>query len=244
MRFDVITIFPELFDPFLKVSLLGKAVEAGILDIGVHNLRNWGVGPHRKVDDQPFGGGAGMVMAAGPILEAVEAVRRTGGRVLLLAAGGRRFDHRLAAELAAAPQVVLVCGRYEGIDDRVAGLAGAEAVSVADAVLAGGEVPALLVIEAVARLLPGVLGNLDSLTEESFTGGLLEYPQFTRPAELAGERVPEVLLSGDHAKVAAWRRRASLRRTFELRPELLASADLTEAERAQVAAWEAETPGG
>lgn len=243
MRFDVITIFPELFASFLGVSLLGKAVDAGIVEVGVHNLRDWGLGPHRKVDDEPFGGGAGMVMAAGPILEAVASVRREGARVLLLAAAGRRFDQEMAAGLAEAPQVVLVCGRYEGIDDRVAALAGAEAVSVADVVLAGGEVPALLVIEAVARLRPGVLGNLDSLAEESFTGGLLEYPQFTRPAELAGERVPDVLLSGDHGKVAAWRRQQRLRRTFELRPELLGSAELTQAERVQVAAWQAEIAG-
>ncbi|HEU5002242.1 MAG TPA: tRNA (guanosine(37)-N1)-methyltransferase TrmD [Actinomycetota bacterium] len=243
MRFDVITIFPEVFAPFLSASLLGKAVQAGIVEVGVHNLRDWGVGPHRKVDDEPFGGGAGMVMAAGPILEAVAAVRREGARVVLLAAAGRRFDQQLASELAGAPQVVLVCGRYEGIDDRVTGLAGAESVSVADVVLAGGEVPALLVVEAVARLVPGVLGNLESLTEESFTGGLLEYPQYTRPAELAGARVPEVLLSGDHGRVADWRRRERLRRTLALRPELLAGADLTEADRAQLAAWEGESPG-
>lgn len=248
MGFDVVTIFPEVFDSPLRVSLVGKAIQTGLLSVGVHDLRAWGVGPHRKVDDQPFGGGAGMVMAPGPLLAAIGSVRQPGGRVLLLAAAGRRFDQALAAELAtelaAGRQVVLVCGRYEGIDDRVATLTGAEPVSLGDFVLPGGEVAALAVIEAVARLLPGVLGNLDSLSEESFAAGLLEYPQYTRPAEVDGQRVPDVLVSGDHGAVARWRRQQSLRRTFELRPDLLATAALTEAERAQVAAWEQERPPG
>lgn len=248
MGFDVVTIFPEVFDSPLRVSLVGKAIQTGLLSVGVHDLRVWGVGPHRKVDDQPFGGGAGMVMAPGPLLAAIGSVRQPGGRVLLLAAAGRRFDQALAAELAtelaAGRQVVLVCGRYEGIDDRVATLTGAEPVSLGDFVLPGGEVAALAVIEAVARLLPGVLGNLDSLSEESFAAGLLEYPQYTRPAEVDGRRVPDVLVSGDHGAVARWRRQESLRRTFELRPDLLATAALTEAERAQVAAWEQERPPG
>lgn len=248
MGFDVVTIFPEVFDSPLQVSLVGKAIQAGLLRVGIHDLRAWGVGLHRKVDDQPFGGGAGMVMAPGPLMQAIGAVRQPGGRVLLLAAAGRRFDQalaaELAAELAAGRQVVLVCGRYEGIDDRVATLSGAEAVSLGDFVLPGGEVAALAVIEAVARLLPGVLGNLESLSEESFAAGLLEYPQYTRPAEIAGQRVPDVLVSGDHGAVARWRRQQSLRRTFELRPDLLAAAALTEAERAQVAAWERDRPPG
>jgi tRNA (guanine37-N1)-methyltransferase len=242
VRFDVVTIFPELFGSPLRVSLLGKAIESGTVAVGLHDLRAWGAGPHRKVDDQPFGGGAGMVMSPGPLIAATESVRTEGSRVLLLSAAGRRFDQALAAELAGEDHVVLICGRYEGVDDRVRHVVGAELVSVGDFVLAGGEVAALVVIEAVARLVPGVIGNLESLTEESFAagahGGLLEYPQYTRPADLDGRPVPEVLLSGDHGRVARWRREQSLRRTFELRPELLASVDLTDEERALVASWE------
>jgi tRNA (guanine37-N1)-methyltransferase len=184
-----------------------------------------------------------MVMTPGPVVAAVEAVRRPAGRVVLLSAAARRFDQRLAAELAAGEQVVLICGRYEGMDDRVAGLVGAEAVSIGDFVLAGGDVAALVVIEAVARLVPGVLGNLDSLAEESFTGGLLEYPQYTRPAEIGGLKVPEVLLSGDHGQIARWRRQQRLRRTFEQRPDLIdaaiEAAELSDEERDLVAAWRA-----
>lgn len=241
MRFDVITIFPELFDSPLKVSLLGKAIESGLVGVGLHDLRQWGIGPHRKVDDEPFGGGAGMVMAPGPLTAAVASVREPSSRVLLLSAAGRRFDQHLAAELAGEPHVVLLCGRYEGVDDRVVGLVGAELVSIGDVVLAGGEAAALVIIEAVARLVPGVLGNLASLAEESFArgshGGLLEYPQYTRPAVFEGRSVPDVLLSGDHARIARWRREQSLRRTFEMRPELLATAGLSEEERLLVASW-------
>ena len=209
MRFDVVTIFPELFDSPLTVSLLGKAIASGIVAVGVHDLRQWGVGPHRKVDDQPFGGGAGMVMTPGPLLAAVRALRQPGTRVILLSAAGRRFDQAMAAELATEDRVLVICGRYEGVDDRVPELVGAERVSIGDFVLAGGEAAALCLIEAVTRLVPGVLGNEESLDEESFSpaaGGLLEYPQFTRPAEIEGRVVPEVLLSGDHGKVEAWRR--------------------------------------
>jgi len=239
VRFDVVTIFPEIYESPLRVSLLGKAIAGGLLEVGTHDLRAWGQGPHRKVDDTPFGGGAGMVMTPGPLVAAVEAVRRPAGRVVLLSAAGRRFDQRLAAELAAESQVVLICGRYEGMDDRVASLVAAEAVSIGDFVLAGGDMAALAVIEAVARLVPGVLGNLDSLAEESFTGGLLEYPQYTRPAEIGGLKVPGVLLSGDHGRIARWRREQSLRRTFEQRPDLIDAADLSDEERDLVAAWRA-----
>ena len=239
MRFDVVTIFPEIYESPLRASLLGKAIAGGLVEVATHDLRAWGQGPHRKVDDTPFGGGAGMVMTPGPLVAAVDAVRRPGGRVVLLSAAGRRFDQRLAADLAAERQVVLICGRYEGMDDRVASLVGAEAVSIGDFVLAGGDMAALVVIEAVARLVPGVLGNLDSLAEESFTGGLLEYPQYTRPAEIGGLQVPEVLLSGDHGRIARWRREQSLRRTFEQRPDLIDAADLSDEERDLVAAWRA-----
>lgn len=240
MRFDVVTIFPEAYASPLSVSLLGKAIAGSVLEVGVHDLRQWAEGPHRKVDDAPFGGGAGMVMTPGPLIAAVEAVRRPGGRVVLLSAAGRRFDQRYAAELSTAEQVVLVCGRYEGVDDRVATIVGAEELSIGDVVLAGGDAAALVVVEAVARLLPGVLGNEESLTHESFAGGLLEYPQYTRPAEMRGHWVPEVLLSGDHGRIAAWRRAESLRRTFQRRPDLLESASLTDEERRTVAAWRRE----
>ena len=221
----------------MKVSLLGKAIEAGILQVGVHDLRNWAPEPHRKVDDAPFGGGAGMVMAPGPVVEAVEAVRQPKGRVLLLAASGKPFTQALAAELAGAEQLVLVCGRYEGMDDRIRQVLGAEEISIGEYVLAGGEMPALVVVEAVSRLIPGVMGNACSLGEESFADGLLEYPQFTRPADFRGLKVPDILVSGHHANVVAWRREQAIRRTFERRPDLLTTVPLTEKEQEEVRAW-------
>ncbi len=240
MRFDVLTIFPEAFESPLKVSLLGKAIQAGILEVGVHDLRNWAPLPHRKVDDTPFGGGAGMVMAPGPVVDAVEAVRKPAGRVLLMAAAGRPLTQALAAELASEEQVVMVCGRYEGMDDRIRQVLGAEEISIGEYVLAGGEMPALVLIEAVSRLIPGVMGNAGSLGEESFADGLLEYPQYTRPSEYRGLAVPEILLSGHHAKVVAWRREQALRRTFDRRPELLKTASLTDDERRTVEGWSEE----
>jgi tRNA (guanine37-N1)-methyltransferase len=221
LRFDIVSIFPEAFSSPLSVSLIGKAVTQGIIEIEVHDLRDWADLPHRKVDDTPLGGGAGMVMMPGPIVDAVEAVKRSGGRVVLLSAAGRRFTQAMAHDLAAAPQVVLVCGRYEGVDERVIEITGAEPVSVGDYVLAGGEVAALVVVEAVARLVPGVLGNEASTQEESFVDGLLEYPHYTRPATFRGIEAPEALLSGDHERIAQWRREQALRKTAELRPDLL-----------------------
>ncbi|HEX2178201.1 MAG TPA: tRNA (guanosine(37)-N1)-methyltransferase TrmD [Actinomycetota bacterium] len=238
MRFDVLTIFPEAFESPLKVSLLGKAIDAGLLEVGVHDLRDWAPGPHRKVDDAPFGGGAGMVMAPGPVVEAVEAVRRPGGRVILLAAAGKPLTQALAAELSSEEQVVLVCGRYEGMDDRIRQVLGADEVSIGEYVLAGGEMPALVLVEAVSRLLPGVMGNAESLGEESFSDGLLEYPQYTRPAEFRGLKVPDVLLSGHHGMVAAWRREQALKRTLERRPHLLETAELSDGERDKLRSWE------
>jgi tRNA (guanine37-N1)-methyltransferase len=221
LRFDIVTIFPEAFESPLSVSLIGKAIAQGLVEIGVHDLRDWAGLPHRKVDDTPFGGGAGMVMMPGPVVDAVEAVRRSEGRVILLSAAGRRFTQAMARDLAAASQIVLVCGRYEGVDERVIEVTGAEPVSVGDYVLAGGEVAALVVVEAVARLVPGVLGNEASTQDESFVAGLLEYPQYTRPAEFRGIGVPEALLSGDHERIKQWRQEQALRKTSELRPDLL-----------------------
>ncbi|MGH9269502.1 MAG: tRNA (guanosine(37)-N1)-methyltransferase TrmD [Acidimicrobiales bacterium] len=232
MRFDVITIFPEALVSPLSAGLLGKAIESRLVQVVLHDLRDWAKGGHRKVDDAPFGGGPGMVMKPEPLVEAVEEVRGPGGRVVLLGAAWRRFTQALAAELALAPQLVLICGRYEGVDDRVHALVGAEEVSIGDFVLIGGEVAALAVIEAVARLVSGVVGNASSLEEESYASGLLEYPQYTRPAEYRGLKVPEVLASGDHARVARWRREQALLRTLRLRPDLIESAPLSEEERA------------
>lgn len=237
MRFDVITIFPEVFDSPLRVSLVGKAIEAGLFAVGVHDLRDWASGVHRKVDDIPFGGGAGMVMSPGPIIDAVESIRAPGARILLLAASGEQFDQTIARELASTEQVVLVCGRYEGIDDRVREILDAQEVSVGPFVLAGGEVAALAIIEATARLIPGVLGNASSVDVESFSEDLLEFPQYTRPPEFRSLQVPQVLLSGDHGKIARWRREQALRRTFERRPELLEGAELTEDERRMIEQW-------
>ena len=220
MRIDLFTIFPEYLAGPLGASLLGKARERGVLDVRVHDLRDWTDDPHRSVDDSPFGGGAGMVMTPGPIFAAVEAVDPA-RPLLLLAAAGRRFDQGVAQELAAAPGFSLLCGRYEGVDQRVADHLCDGELSVGDYVLAGGEAAALVVVEAVARLVPGVMGNDESAAQESFADGLLEYPQYTRPAEFRGWEVPEVLRSGDHGRVERWRHAEALRRTLDRRPDLI-----------------------
>jgi tRNA (guanine37-N1)-methyltransferase len=226
MRIDVFSIFPRYFDGPLSGSLLGKARERGVIDVRIHDPRDWTTDPHRMVDDAPFGGGAGMVMMPAPLFAAVEAVSPP-RPLYLLSAAGRRFDQALAAQLAGGSGFALLCGRYEGVDQRVADHLCDGELSVGDYVLAGGEAAALVVVEAVARLVPEVMGNESSAGEESFTGGLLEYPQYTRPAEFRGLPVPEVLRSGDHGRVARWRRAQALRRTRERRPDLLAGHDLT-----------------
>jgi tRNA (guanine37-N1)-methyltransferase len=220
MRIDVVTIFPEYLEGALEVSLLGRARELGRLDVRLHDPREHATDRHRSVDDAPFGGGAGMVMTPEPLFVTVEAAELP-RPLLLLSASGRPFDQSMAHELAAGPGFSLICGRYEGVDQRVADHLCDGEVSVGDFILAGGEAAALVVIEAVSRLVPGVLGNDDSLADESFTAGLLEYPQYTRPAAFRGWTVPETLRSGDHARVARWRRAAALRRTLERRPDLL-----------------------
>jgi tRNA (guanine37-N1)-methyltransferase len=220
MRIDVFTIFPEWFSGPFDASLLGKARAAGRLDLRLHDLREHTADRHRSVDDTPYGGGAGMVMAPEPIFAAVEAAAPP-RPLLLLSAAGRRFDHAVATELAGGDGFSLLCGRYEGVDQRVADHLCDGELSVGDFVLAGGEAAAAVVVDAVARLVPGVMGNEASGTEESFATGLLEYPQYTRPADFRGHGVPEVLLSGDHARVARWRRAQALRRTLERRPDLL-----------------------
>lgn len=223
MRIDVFTIFPDVIAGYCGASILGRAADAGTLDVRVHDLREGADDPRRSVDDSPFGGGAGMVLMAEPVFRCVEAVPDLPRPLYLLAPGGRRFDQAVAAELAAAPGgFSLLCGRYEGVDQRVADHLVDGELSVGDFVLAGGELAALVVVEAVARLLPEVLGNEQSPLDESFTDGLLEYPQYTRPAEFRGWPVPEVLRSGDHGAVAAWRRTQALLRTAERRPDLIA----------------------
>lgn len=221
MRIDVFSIFPEFLDPPLQVSLLGRARTLGLLDVHLHDPRAFTTDRHKSVDDEPFGGGAGMVMTPEPVFAAVEAVQPP-RPLLLLSASGRRFDQELAQELAAGGGFSLICGRYEGVDQRVADHLCDGELSIGDFVLAGGEGAALVVIEAVTRLLPGVMGNEASAAEESFTDGRLEYPQYTRPAEFRGWAVPEVLRSGDHARIARWRDAQALRRTLARRPDLVA----------------------
>ncbi|HEY6748670.1 MAG TPA: tRNA (guanosine(37)-N1)-methyltransferase TrmD [Mycobacteriales bacterium] len=237
MRVDVISIFPDYLTGPLGVSLLGRAVERGLLDVHLHDLRKWTSDRHRTVDDTPYGGGAGMVMRPEPWGLALEELVPSdrSARFVLPTPSGRPFTQDLAQELAAEPWLVFGCGRYEGIDQRVVSWASTrmrvDEVSIGDYVLAGGEAAVLVIIEAVARLLPGFLGNPESLTEESHAGGLLEYPVFTRPPSWHDLPVPEVLLSGDHGAVARWRRDESLRRTAGRRPDLLARAELSDRDR-------------
>jgi tRNA (guanine37-N1)-methyltransferase len=223
MKIDVVTLFPSLFDEPLRVSLLGKAIDAGLLQVRVHDLRIHGLGRHRSVDDEPYGGGAGMVMRPEPIFAAVETLAAENSEkshVVLMSPRGRRLDQSIVAGLAAREHLVLICGRYEGVDERVSEHLVDDEVSIGDFVLAGGEMAALVVIEALSRLLPGVLGNEESLASESHTTGLLEYPQYTRPADFRGLRVPDVLLSGDHGAIEAWRRERSREVTRMRRPDL------------------------
>lgn len=233
MRIDVITLFPKMFDGPFDESIVARARRSGALDLRLHDLRSWATDRHRVVDDAPYGGGAGMVLKPEPLARAIRAVRAEGGRVVLLSAQGALFDQAAARRLAAMPQLVLVCGHYEGVDERVVESDVDEELSIGDVVLTGGELPAMIVVDAVTRLLPGVI-EAASLEHESHTGGLLEGPQYTRPPEFEGRAVPSVLLSGDHGAVALWRRAQGIRRTVERRPDLLARAALTPAERARL----------
>jgi len=231
VRIDVITIFPEMVAGFASTSLLGKAQERGLLDIRTHDLRDAATDVHRSVDDAPFGGGAGMVLTPGPVFDTVERVRPP-RPLYLLGPGGRTLDQAMARELAGLDGFSLLCGRYEGVDDRVRTHLVDDELSIGDVVIAGGEVAAMVVLEAVGRLVPGVMGNDASADEESFSDGLLEHPQYTRPAEFRGWEVPEVLRSGDHARVARWRRAMALVRTVERRLDLIdARGGVTDEER-------------
>lgn len=228
MRFETLSVFPEVFAPYLDASIMGRAQRAGILDFAAHDLRDWTHDRHRTVDDAPFGGGQGMLMKPAPIFEAVEALSAEGPRphVVFFSPCGRRYDQSCAEALSHEERVLLVCGRYEGMDERAYELAD-DVFSLGDYVLTGGELAAMVVIDSVVRLLPGALGDAMSAKDESFSDGLLEYAQYTRPASYRGMDVPEVLLSGDHAKVDAWRRRSAVERTARWRPDLIEGADLT-----------------
>lgn len=228
MRFETLSVFPEVFAPYLDASIMGRAQRAGILDFAAHDLRDWTHDRHRTVDDAPFGGGQGMLMKPAPIFEAVEALSAEGPRphVVFFSPCGRCYDQSCAEALSHEERVLLVCGRYEGMDERAYELAD-DVFSLGDYVLTGGELAAMVVIDSVVRLLPGALGDAMSAKDESFSDGLLEYAQYTRPASYRGMDVPEVLLGGDHAKVDAWRRRSAVERTARWRPDLIEGADLT-----------------
>jgi len=233
MRFDVFTLFPEVFQPYLQTSILERARQRGLLQVNLHNIRDFTHDRHHITDDEPYGGGGGMVMKPEPIFAAVEAVLGTPPAcpVILLTPQGRLFNQMVAYELAAQPQVALICGRYEGVDERVRLHLVSDEISIGDYVLTGGELPALVIIDAVARLIPGALGDPEAALDDSHASGLLEYPHYTRPPEFRGWRVPEVLLSGDHARIARWRREQALLRTYQRRPDLLERAELSEADR-------------
>jgi tRNA (guanine37-N1)-methyltransferase len=230
MHIDVLTLFPEMFAGPFEASIIRRAQEAGIVSISLHNIRDFTHDKHRTVDDQPYGGGDGMVMKPAPIFEAAEAIRRPDSHVVLLTPQGKLLDQAAAQRLSKKPALVLICGRYEGVDERVSTLADEE-LSIGDYVLSGGEPAAIVLVDAVVRLLPGAIGAEGGATADSHATGLLEYPQYTRPADFRGLKVPDVLLSGNHREVARWRRRQSLRRTLERRPDLLASAELTDEDR-------------
>jgi tRNA (guanine37-N1)-methyltransferase len=221
MKIDVLTLFPAMFAGPLDESIIKRARKKGLLDLNVHDLRQWTHDRHRTVDDRPFGGGPGMLMKPEPIFEAVESLRRPATKVILLSPGGRKFDQQIARELSAQTDLLFVTGHYEGFDERVRiGLAEDE-LSIGDYVLTNGALPAMVVIDAVTRLLPGVLGDDESSRDESFSHGMLEYPQYTRPAEFRGMKAPDVLVSGNHAEIEKWRREQAAQRTKERRPDLL-----------------------
>ena len=242
MKFDIVTIFPRMIDAGLEEGVVGRARERGLLDIAVHNLRDFTTDRHHVVDDVPFGGGPGMVMKPEPLLTAMDAIvarRGQPGAVVLLTPAGRPFSQREAKRFAALGHVAVLCGRYEGIDERVRERWATDEVSIGDYVLSGGELPALVIIDAVARLVPGVVGDEQSVEGDSFERGLLDYPHYTRPAEFAGMRVPEVLTSGHHGEIRRWRRQQALKRTFERRPDLVETAVLDDEELGWLREWKA-----
>ena len=239
MRIDILTLFPNMFSGPFDESIIKRAIDNNIVSIIIHNLRDRGLVKHKIVDDYPFGGGAGMVMKTEPIFEAIEVIKARDGDsstpVILLTPQGRVFSQKIAAELAQLEHFILICGHYEGIDERVREHLATDEISIGDYVLTGGELAAMVIVDAVVRHLPGVLGSEESAAEDSHTTGLLEYPQYTRPPVYRGWEVPQVLLSGNHAQIAKWRREQSILRTFIRRPDLFDKADLSPAERKLVA---------
>jgi len=238
MEFDVFTLLPEVFPPYLDSSILQRARQRGLIDVRVHNIREWAADKHHVTDDEPYGGGGGMVMKVEPVFAAVESVLgrsasqgEAGCPIILLTPQGRVFNQTVAMELIQHPRLALICGRYEGVDERIRAHLVTDQISIGDFVLTGGELPALILIDALARLLPGVLGDPDGPFDDSHASGLLEYPHYTRPPEFRGWAVPDILISGNHARIATWRREQSLRRTFKQRPDLLEMAELDESDR-------------
>jgi tRNA (guanine37-N1)-methyltransferase len=233
LRFDVFTLFPEVMQPYLQTSILLRAQERGLLEVHLHNIRDWTHDRHHVTDDEPYGGGGGMVMKPEPVFAAVEGVLGAPPAcpVILLTPQGRLFNQKVAQELALQPHLALISGRYEGVDERVRRHLATDEISIGDYVLTGGELPALIVIDAVARLAPGALGDPDGAWDDSHAAGLLEYPHYTRPPDFRGWKVPDVLVSGDHGRVARWRREQSLLRTFQRRPDLLENAELSQTDR-------------
>lgn len=233
LRFDVFTLFPGVFMPYLETSILQRAKEAQLVDVRLHNIRDWTTDRHHVCDDMPYGGGGGMVMKPEPIFTAVESVLGAPPScpVILLSPQGRVFTQQVAQELSSQPHLALLCGRYEGVDERVREHLVSDEISIGDYVLSGGELPALVLIDAITRLLPGALGDPEGAWDDSHATGLLEYPHYTRPPEFRGWRVPEILLSGDHARIAVWRRQQALLRTRQRRPDLLDKADLSQKDR-------------
>ncbi len=237
MQFDVFSLLPDVLDAYLGASILGKARAAGIIDVRVHNIREYAKDRHRTTDDEPYGGGGGMVMKPEPIFDAVEDVLADSSGdvpIILLTPQGRSFTHSLAQDFARLDRIALICGRYEGVDERVREYLATDEIAVGDYVLTGGELPALILIDATARLLPGVLGDEDAAMKDSHSEHLLEHPHYTRPPDFRGWKVPEVLRSGDHARIAAWRREQSLLRTYSRRPDLLDEAVLDEDDQAYI----------
>jgi len=244
MRFDVFTLLPEVFPPYLDSSILNRARTRGLIEVQVHNIRDWATDKHHVTDDLPYGGGGGMVMKVEPMFAAVESVLGAPPPcpVIMLTPQGRVFTQQVADELTSQPRLALICGRYEGIDERIRSHLVTDEISIGDYVLTGGELPALILIDALARLVPGVLGDPDGASDDSHASGLLEYPHYTRPPEFRGWQVPEILLSGDHAKVARWRREQSLLRTRQRRPDLLEKADLSDKDLKFLKKTSAESP--
>jgi len=244
MHFDILTLFPEMFDSPLRESILKKALEQDLVSIAIHNIRDYATDKHRVTDDAPYGGGGGMVMKPEPIFQAVEAILGESPPspipIILLSPQGRLFAQKIAWELAAHPRILLVCGRYEGVDERVREFLINDEISIGDYVLTGGEIPAMVIVDAVSRLVPGVLGDPRAVVSDSHAQGLLEHPHYTRPSIYRGRGVPQVLLSGNHSEIALWRRREALRRTYQRRPDLLKEAQLAQEDLAFIELLKAE----